>query len=53
MKGELRWRGQIVFLKETGHLWLYYIYMTVFIRNAAKLAHILPKASKIRDGNEN
>jgi hypothetical protein len=27
--------------KETGHLWLYYIYMTVFIINAANLAHIL------------
>jgi hypothetical protein len=27
--------------------------MTVFIRNAANLAHILPKASKMRDGNEN
>jgi hypothetical protein len=32
--------------KETGHLWPYYIYMTVFIRNAANLAHILPKASR-------
>jgi hypothetical protein len=32
--------------KETGHLWLYYIYMTVFIRNAANLAHILPKTSR-------
>jgi hypothetical protein len=30
--------------KETGHLWPYYIYMTVFIRNAANLAHILLKA---------
>jgi hypothetical protein len=27
--------------KETGHLWLYYIYMTVFIINAANLANIL------------
>jgi hypothetical protein len=27
--------------KETGHLWLYYIYMTVFIRNAANLAQLL------------
>jgi hypothetical protein len=32
--------------KETGHLWPYYIYMTVFIRNAANLAHILLKASR-------
>jgi hypothetical protein len=32
--------------KETGHLWTYYIYMTVFIRNAANLAHILPKTSR-------
>jgi hypothetical protein len=32
--------------KETGHLWPYYIYMTVFIRNAANMAHILPKASR-------
>jgi hypothetical protein len=29
--------------KETGHLWPYYIYMTVFIRNAANLA---PKTSR-------
>jgi hypothetical protein len=32
--------------KETGHLWPYYIYMTVFIRNAANLAHILPNTSR-------
>jgi hypothetical protein len=30
---------QLLVPKETGHLWLYYIYMTVFIRNAANLAH--------------
>jgi hypothetical protein len=40
--------GKLVSSKETGHLWLYYIYMTVFIRNAANLAHIpvLPKTSR-------
>jgi hypothetical protein len=32
--------------KETGHLWPYYTYMAVFIRNAANLAHILPKTSR-------
>jgi hypothetical protein len=32
--------------KETGHLWPYYIYTTVFIRNAANLAQILPKISR-------
>jgi hypothetical protein len=29
------------FRKETGHLWLYNIYMTVIIRNAANLAQLL------------
>jgi hypothetical protein len=32
--------------EETGHLWAYYIYMAVFIRNAANLTHILPKTSR-------
>jgi hypothetical protein len=30
-----------------------YIYPTVFVRNAANLTQLLPKASKIRNRNEN
>jgi hypothetical protein len=40
-------------LKEKGQDRLYYIYMTVFIINAANLAKLRPKASKVNDGNEN
>jgi hypothetical protein len=32
--------------KERGHYYMCYTYVTVFIRNAANLAHILPKASR-------
>jgi hypothetical protein len=51
---EKNFSGQINFtqnlhrfkIKETGHLWPYYIYMTVLIRNAANLAYTLLKASR-------
>jgi hypothetical protein len=32
--------------KERGHYYMCYTYVTVFVRNAANLAHILPKASR-------
>jgi hypothetical protein len=41
--------SQLVFvlpLKERGHYYMCYTYVTVFVRNAANLAHILPKASR-------
>jgi hypothetical protein len=41
LKSNLKELFEIMWTKETGHLWLYYIYMTVFIINAANLAHIL------------
>jgi hypothetical protein len=40
-------------LKEWGFFSTYYTYITVFIRNAANLALLLLKGSKLRKGNKN
>jgi hypothetical protein len=37
--------------KERGQDPLYYMYVTVFVRNAAYLTQLLTKASNIRNGN--
>jgi hypothetical protein len=42
----------LIFAKERGQDPLYYMYVTVFVRNAAYLAQLLTKASKIRNGNK-
>jgi hypothetical protein len=39
--------------KDGGQDPLYYMYVTVFIRNAAYLTQLLTKASKIRNRNKN
>jgi hypothetical protein len=39
--------------KERGHYCMSYTYVTVFIRNAANLTHLLTKGPKFRNGNEN
>jgi hypothetical protein len=38
--------------KERGQDPLYYMYLTVFVRNAAYLTQLLTKASKIRNWNK-
>jgi hypothetical protein len=44
----LRWCGiaNIYKVKERGYYYMCYTYVTVFVRNAANLAHILPEASR-------
>jgi hypothetical protein len=39
--------------KERGHYCMSYTYVTVFIRNAAYLTHLLIKGPKFRNGNKN
>jgi hypothetical protein len=39
--------------KERGHYCMRYTYVTVFIRNAANLTHLLTKGPTFRNGNKN
>jgi hypothetical protein len=44
---------EIIGIQRSGDFFFtYYIYMTVFVRNAAYLANLLLRASRFRDGNK-
>jgi hypothetical protein len=46
VKRQFRSTQVVVENKERGHYCMCYTYVTVFVRYAANLAHILPKASR-------